>query len=124
MVGPPVDAVRCSEAGAATQAARPCWPAPCALFRRHLGQAGERLGERGLVIVAVFELDGEVVGIGLHVEMAVARQVEQDGARLALGLAASASSMAQRTAWVDSGAGTMPSVRANCTPASKQASCW
>ena len=31
-----------------------------------------------------------------------------------------ASSMAQRTACVASGAGTMPSQRANCTPASKQ----
>ena len=31
----------------------------------------------------------------------------------------SASSIAPLTAWLASGAGTMPSVRANCTPAAK-----
>ena len=32
--------------------------------------------------------------------------------------------MATRMAWVASGAGMMPSARANATPASKQAFCW
>jgi hypothetical protein len=36
----------------------------------------------------------------------------------------SASTMAPLTAWLASGAGTMPSLRANITPASKQATWW
>ncbi len=35
-----------------------------------------------------------------------------------------ASSIAARTAWLASGAGTMPSTRANCTPASKHLVWW
>ena len=58
------------------------------ILRRHLRQRGERRLQFRLVVVAVFQLAGEVIGVRLHVEMAVARQIEQDGLRLALGLAA------------------------------------
>src|SRR5260221_4236434 len=57
-------------------------------LRGHLGQIAERRGECCLVIGPVFELAGPEVDIGLHVEMAVAAQVEQNRAPCALFLAA------------------------------------
>src|SRR5690606_16002226 len=51
-------------------------------------QTGECHGEFALVVRRVAELAGEVVGVGLHVEMAVPAQVEEDRTRLALFTAA------------------------------------
>src|SRR5207249_6691062 len=55
---------------------------------RNRRQASERHGQLLLIVVLVDELAFEVADIGLHVEMAVARHVEQDGLALALFLAA------------------------------------
>ena len=41
------------------------------LLRSHLRQMRERLFERLGIVVLVLELAGEIVGIGLHVEVAV-----------------------------------------------------
>src|SRR5450756_395829 len=50
-------------------------------------QPRERLRQLGLVVLKILQLAAEVVEVGLHVEVAVAAQIEQDGARLAFGLA-------------------------------------
>ena len=60
---------------------------------------------------------GEVRVVGGEVEVAVAAEAEQDHALLAGLLAASASSITARIACAGSGAGMIPSVRANCTAA-------
>ena len=44
----------------------------------------QRLFEGGGIIVLILELAREVVGVGLHVEMAVAGEVEKDRRRCAL----------------------------------------
>ena len=53
------------------------------LLRRDRRQMRERALELGLVVALVGQLAGEVVGVGLHVEMAVAAEVEQDHLALA-----------------------------------------
>jgi hypothetical protein len=45
---------------------------------RHLGQVSERGLEIRLGVALVGQLAGEVIGIGLHVEVPVAAQIEQD----------------------------------------------
>src|SRR6185437_9554613 len=60
--------------------ARPLLP----LFRRDFRQVRQRGFERLRVVVLVIELAGEIVAVGLHVEMAVAGEVEEDRRRLAL----------------------------------------
>ena len=63
--------------------------------------------------------------VGREVEVAVPAQVEEDDPRDApASRPRSASSIATRIAWFDSGAGRMPSVRANWTPAAKLAFWW
>ncbi len=47
------------------------------------GRCAEQLFERLWIVILVLEFAGEIVGVGLHVEMAVAGQVEEDGGRLA-----------------------------------------
>ena len=79
--------------------------------------------ERGLQVglgeLRVLERAGEVGVVGGEVEVAVAAEAEQDRALLArLACAASASSITARIACADSGAGMIPSVRANRTAAS------
>jgi hypothetical protein len=59
----------------------------------------------------------------MHVEMAVAREIEKDRFGRSFGFAANASSTAALMACVDSGVGTTPSERASATPAAKQ-SIW
>ena len=49
-----------------------------ALFGRNRRQIGKRGLQCRFVIVAVFEVAGEIIHIGLHIEVAVARQVEED----------------------------------------------
>ena len=76
----------------------------------HLGQRGEagfqfRVGGDVVRHLAVVELF-----VGHHVEVAGARQAEDNG-------------LATRMAWLDSGAGRMPSIRANCSAASKTLVC-
>src|SRR5579872_30570 len=44
------------------------------------GEAGEGHGEVGLIVVEVFQLAAEIIHVGLHVEMAVAAEIEEDGA--------------------------------------------
>ena len=94
----------------------------------------------GLVRMSeVLELAREVGVIGRHVKVPVATEIAQDRSTSAMStwpwperlnaitlawpvfLHSSASSMATRTACDVSGATRMPSVRANCTAASKQA---
>ena len=53
----------------------------------HARQFRKRGVERRLVQVAILKLAGEIIGVGLHVEVAVAGQIEQDRARRALLLA-------------------------------------
>ena len=57
-------------------------PGPCSVSSRRLdrGQPRERHRELRFVIRLVRELAREVVDIGLHVEVAVAAQVEEDRA--------------------------------------------
>src|SRR5689334_12013967 len=55
---------------------------------RDARQAGKRHGELLLVVVLVDQLALEVVDVGLHVEVAVARHVEHDGFGLAFLLTA------------------------------------
>jgi len=55
--------------------------------------------------------------------VAVAAQAEQDRALLPASFAASASSIAARIAWAGSGAGMIPSVRANWTAAANVSRC-
>src|SRR5271165_5644524 len=54
------------------------------LFRRHLWQLGERGLEHRLVVILIDERASEIVGIGLHVEVAVAAKIEENGRRPAL----------------------------------------
>jgi hypothetical protein len=54
---------------------------------RNSRQFGEGSVKHLLVEFAILELAGEIIRIGLHVEVAVARQVEQDRAGCALLLA-------------------------------------
>ena len=63
-----------------------------------------------------------MVLVGLEVEVAVAAEVEDDRLRATL-LAAQGLVDHGRMAWAGSGAGRMPSVRANCTAASKILDC-
>ena len=58
------------------------------LFGGKFGEVGKRGAQLGLVIGMVGELPRTVVHIGLHIEMAVAAQVEQYRAPNALGFAA------------------------------------
>src|SRR5690242_17794955 len=82
---------------------------PLTLLRSNARQAGERHGQFLLVVVLIDEFAFEVIDVGLHVEMAVTGKVEQDRFLLPSFLQRRASSIAQRTAWFASGAGTMPS---------------
>jgi hypothetical protein len=58
-----------------------------------------------------------------QIEMAVAAEAEEDDPAATSSRAARASSTAARMACEDSGAGRMPSVRANWTAASNTGSC-
>ena len=101
---------------------RRAWASAIDQTRGQRGQRGLDLLERVLVVL---ERAGQVALVRRQVEVAVAAQVEQDDlAPRRPRVAASASSMATRMAWVGSGAGRMPSARANCTPASKLARWW
>src|SRR4051812_30372655 len=57
------------------------------LFGSDLRQAIEAALELALVVRNVLQLAAEIVHVRLHVEMAVAAQIEQDGLGLALALA-------------------------------------
>ena len=59
----------------------PCW---ATLRRGHLGQLGERLVERSLIVGLVLELTCKIGDVGAHVEVPMTRQIEQDGFALAL----------------------------------------
>src|SRR5262245_32857105 len=67
----------CQRSGADPRRARAA-PSRRLLDRR---QAGERHRELAFVVVAVLQLAGEVVHVRLHVEVAVAAEVEEDRAR-------------------------------------------
>ena len=91
---------------------------------RHRRQPRQRHRQFGLVVLLIDQLAGVEGAVRAHVEVAVAAQVEQDHFRPPSALQRSASTIAPFTAWLASGAGTMPSARANITPASKQAFWW
>jgi hypothetical protein len=91
---------------------------PLGQGRRPLRQPRERRVDAGPVELRVLERAGEVGVVGGQVEVPVAREVEEDDALLPRLRAASASSIATRIACADSGAGMIPSVRANCSAAS------
>jgi hypothetical protein len=93
--------------------------APCS--SRHRRQARQCHRQLGLVVGPVAKLAGKVVLVGRHVVVVVAAQVEQDDLAVPFDLAAQ---RLDDRAWLASGAGTIPSARANSTPASKQAVWW
>ncbi len=66
---------------------------------------------------------GEVGVVGSEIEVPMATQRGQDHRLLPGLLGLQASRIASAMAWVGSGAGTMPSVRANCTAAAKHSVC-
>ena len=72
----------------------------------------------------VLQRAGEVALVGRQVEVAVAGEVEEDhrGSSLLPGLEGLVDG--HLMAWSGSGAGRMPSARANWTPASKVATWW
>ena len=90
---------------------------------RHVG---DPLHRRRHVLLAVLDLrepSVQVVVVGLHVERAVPDRLKRITRSSPASRAAIASSIAPRTAWADSGAGTIPSVCANRTAASNTAFC-
>ena len=74
-------------------------------------------------MLVVLERAGEVAVVGGQVEVAVAAEAEEDRPRLAGLLGAQRLVDRQLMAWVGSGAGRMPSLRAKVTAASKAARC-
>src|SRR5271155_3961600 len=75
-------------ARAATISIASAAPTPEPLLRGHPRQIGERGVELGLVIRTVLKLASLEIDVGLHVEVTVTTQIEQDRARSAFGLAA------------------------------------
>ena len=73
--------------------------------------------------VLVDDVAGQVGVVRRQVEVAVAAERGQDDLLLAGLLARQRLPDAAASACVGSGAGTMPSVRANCTPAAKHSVC-
>jgi hypothetical protein len=85
--------------------------------RGRVRQARQRRLQVGLGELGVLELAGQVGVVGGEVEVAVAAQAEEDDPLLA-GLARRVGLLdRRRIAWAGSGAGMIPSERANCRAA-------
>ena len=108
---------------------------PCkapAVFRRsqgrsfvagEVGNGGEALFQIGVGGDTVAHVAVVVLAIGHHIKVAGTRQAEDDGLGLAGFAALDRLVNGHRMAWLLSGAGRMPSQRANCSAAAKTLVC-